>query len=212
MPDVYAEEEDLYRFGGLARGELPNPGRAVAAVHLSSQTLELEGHAFALNTQLTFRAEDGTDLPYPLKPGIAYFAIPTSPATFQVTDVANGAPLKIGNVGGSFVVVAPLPIAELLEFYSRFVDPFIPAHHTPLAPPYPTTIVGIVAQLAAKRLQLLCGEISISMAEVEKAAYAQLQRWASGIPLRDARATRPSNLAVAMTVSDPRGWGTGGLP
>ncbi len=85
----------------------------------------------------------------------------------------------------------------------------------PLTAPYPVTVVAIVAELAAKKLQQISGVTSVSVNEAEVAAKAQLQRWAKGIPLRDAAATAPTNLAVRATlgtVSDPRGWGSGSLP
>src|SRR5690606_12458718 len=105
-----------------------------------------------------------------------------------------------------------------LEFYSRFVDAFLPAHLVPLTPDgdgkYPTVATAIVAELAAKKLQLLSGVTSVSVSEAELAAKAQLERWTKGVPLRDARATAPANLAVTVVAGtlDPRGWGSGKLP
>jgi hypothetical protein len=134
------------------------------------------------------------------------------------------------------MVSADLPFNDILEFYSRFADGFLPAHVVPLPAPYPITVVAIVAQLSAKRLQQLSGLTSESMTELELAAGAQLKRWAAGLPVRDAAlATVPANLTVnqsgstnpplnssppsgittlTSTVSispfDPRGWAVQG--
>jgi hypothetical protein len=106
------------------------------------------------------------------------------------------------------IVTADLPWAQVLEFYSRFVDGFLPAHVVPLPTPYPVTVIGIVATLAAKRMQILSGLKSESMEEAEAGAAKQLQRWAQGLPVRDAAtATQPANLAVT-NVKPPEliGW------
>jgi hypothetical protein len=46
------------------------------------------------------------------------------------------------------------------------------------------------------------------MTEAELAAKAQLERWAKGVPLRDARATASANLAYSEAAPSvgPRNW------
>jgi hypothetical protein len=103
-------------------------------------------------------------------------------------------------------VQTDLPWATILEFYSRFADGFLPAHVVPLLAPYPVTVVGVVAQLVARRMQIISGTISGSMEELEASAAKQLERFAKGIPARDAAtATKPANTAVAVT--QPAGQG-----
>jgi hypothetical protein len=97
------------------------------------------------------------------------------------------------------LVSVALDVAAILERYSRFVDDFIPAHAVPLEVPYPIEIVATVCELAARRLQILSGTTSESMAQQEIAAKAQLERWASGLAHRDV-ATR-TNLAVTLGAS-----------
>ncbi len=212
---AYATRRDVYRYG-LARGTLGSQARIVASCIASTDILTLDGHGFETDDPVLVRAEDGGTLSAPLVAGTQYYAIRVTDTTFKLAATAGGAAINITTDGVGVIVSIPLPFDEVLEYYSRFVDAFLPAHTTPLTAPYPVTVVAIVAELAAKKLQLLAGQASVSMTETEVAAKAQLERWAKGLPLRDhAATTAPSNLAVATTAgraADARGWGSGTLP
>lgn len=206
--DTYATRADLYKFG-LPRGLLANPGRLCASALAATDAFELDDHGFADGDALILRAESGGNLPAPLVAGVVYIAIRISEASFKVS-AAGGTPIDLTTDGVSVAVATPLPIDEVLEFYSRFVDGFLPAHLVPLETP-PITVTALVAELSAKKLLLMAGQSSQSMTEFEVAAKAQLERWASAHPLRDAQATPSANLAYSENVAtDPRGWGTGG--
>ena len=55
-----------------------------------------------------------------------------------------------------------------------------------------------------------------SIDEAQKSAEAQLERFAKGLPVRDAAATAITNRAVVSSYVtadvDPRGWGSGTIP
>jgi hypothetical protein len=209
MPDVYAIRSDLFKYGGQP-SELANPGRVCASVLAATDVFELDGHGFETEDMVQFRAEEGGNVPAPLVAGEGYPAIRLTDSTFQVGPA--GSPIDLTTDGVSVVVVKALPIDDVLEYYSRFVDPFIPAHMVPLTAPYPKVITGTVAKLAFKELQRLNGKTSVSMKDAELDAKAQLERWAKGLPIRDARATASANLAIsAGATADARRWGpTGG--
>jgi hypothetical protein len=208
---AYATRKDVYRYG-LARGTIGTPARLCDSASISAETITLDDHGFEDDDELLFRAADTGSLPGPLSASTVYYAKRVSDSTFQVAATAGGAAINLTSAGSSFFVMTALPIDDVLEFYSRFVDAFLPAHAVPLEEPYPIVVTAIVAELAARKLQLLSGQTSESMAQVELAAKAQLERWAKGIPLRDAAATAATNKAVVETVgssvSDPRGWGS----
>lgn len=207
---AYATRADLYRYG-LPRGLLANPARLCASVEDSTDTFELDAHGFETDDQLLFRPEEGGELPAPLVAGTTYYAIRVTDSTFKVSATQGGAAINLTTDGVSVLVAIALPVDEVLEFYSRFVDPFLPAHLVPLTAPYPVTVTAIVAKLAAKELLRIAGQTSISMTEEEIGAKAQLERWAKGVPLRDSRATASANLAISEgSTGDPRGWGVGG--
>jgi hypothetical protein len=207
---AYATRADLYRYG-LPRGLLANPARLCASAEDSTDTFELDNHGFETDDQLLFRPEEGGELPAPLVLGTTYYAIRVTDSTFKVAAAAAGSAINLTTDGVSVLVAIALPITEVLEFYSRFADAFLPAHLVPLKSPYPITVTALVAELAAKRLLLIAGQSSQSMTEIELSAKAQLERWAKGIPLRDSRATASANLAVSEgSTGDPRGWGVGG--
>lgn len=216
---VYATRRDVYRFG-LPRGTLGGQGRLVASSTASTDLLELEDHGFEIDDELLVRAVAGGTLSTPLSETTTYYAIPITASTFKLAETAGGAAINLTSDGVSMLVSIALPFDEILEFYSRFVDAFLPAHLVPLEADddgaYPTFVTAIVAELAAKKLQLLSGVTSVSVSEAEVAAKAQLERWAKGIPLRDSRATAPANLAITASSSssgsDPRGWGTDTIP
>jgi hypothetical protein len=208
MTTVYATQADVYKYG-LPRGALGNPGRLAASAPASTSTVELIEHSFSLGDSITFRTPDGDTsaaLPSPLLAGVIYYAVPVTDSTFRVSTTPDGLSLVTFTTdGASVIVTADLPWAALLEFYSRWVEGFLPAHAVPLAAPYPITIVGIVAQLVAKRAQILSGLVSESMNDTEAAAAKQLERFAQGIPVRDVAATQvETNLAVKRACRDDR--------
>jgi hypothetical protein len=210
MPDAYALRADVFRYG-LPRGLLANPARLCVSADDSTDTFVLDGHGFETNDQLLFRAEEGGVLPVPLVEGVTYFAIRLNESTFKVSATTGGLPVNLTVDGVSVLVATALPIDEILEFYSRFVDAFLPAHLVPLQSPYPITVTALVAELSAKKLLLISGQSSQAMTEIELAAKAQLERWAKGVPLRDGRATASANMAVSEgSTADPRKWGVGG--
>ena len=207
---AYATRADLYRYG-LPRGLLANPARLCASAEDTTDVFALDGHGFETGDLLLFRAEEGGTLPAPLAEGATYYAIRLSESTFKVSATLGGAAVNLTTDAVSALVAVALPVDEVLEFYSRFADAFLPAHLVPLPAPYPITVTALVAELAAKKLLLISGQTSASMTEIELGAKAQLERWALGIPLRDGRATASANLAVSEgSTADPRKWGVGG--
>jgi hypothetical protein len=210
--DVYAVRGDLYRYG-LQRGALANPGRLVSAVDVNTNVLTLEDHGFDLDSPLLLRAEAGGSLGAPLVADTRYYAIPVTDSTFQISATAGGSAVNITTAGESMVVSSPLPVDELLEFYSRMVDDWCTPHETPFTSPYPPIVIGVVAELTAKRLMLMTGQTSIAMSEIEAQAQKQLDRWSKGIPIKDSKATPKANLSVAQGVTaDARGWGSTSIP
>ncbi len=210
---AYATRRDVYRYGA-PRGSFASEGRLVESSSASTNVLTLEGHGFETDDAVLVRAiEDGT-LSAPLVAGTAYYVIRLTDSTFSLSATEGGSVIDLTTSGVSMFVSIALPFDEILEFYSRFVDAFLPAHLVPLAAPYPVTVVALVSELAAKKLQILSGVSSVSMTETELSAKAQLERWAKGIPLRDAAATASANKAIAGTYTstdtDARGWPAGG--
>lgn len=202
---AYATRADVYKYG-FSRGTLGNPGRLVASALASTDVLTLEGHGFETDDEILLRAEAGGSLPSPLVAGTPYYAIRLTDATFAVAAAPGGAAINLTTDGESVVVSAALPFDEVLEFYSRFVDDFLPAHLVPLAEPYPVTVTATVAELAAKKLQLIAGQASEAIDAVELAAKARLERWARGLRVRDVRVTTSANLAVSGSGGGSRGW------
>lgn len=215
---AYAVRKDVYRYG-LARGTLGAAGRQVDSCLASTDTITLDGHGFETDDELVLRAIEGGTLSAPLVAGTSYYAIRLNDSTFKLAATPTGSAINITTDGDGMNVAIALPFEDVLEFYSRFVDGVLPAHAVPLTAPYPVTIVALVAELAAKRLQILAGHSSASMTEIELSAKAQLERWSAGIPIRDVRITTAStNVTLTDTLAtsgDARGWtpmGSGALP
>jgi hypothetical protein len=214
---AYATASDLYTYA-LRRGVLSNPGREVESSSASTNVITLDQHLFETNDEVTLRAAEGGTLSAPLVEGTVYYVVRLTDSTFSVAATSGGAAINLTTDGVSMMVKAELPVAALLEAYSRFVDDFIPAHLVPLDSPYPVTIVRIVCELTAAKLLSLAGQSSVSMTEAEVGAKAQLERWSKGVPIRDATVTASANRAIVSTLAstaDPRGWapsGSGSIP
>jgi hypothetical protein len=214
---AYAQQSDVYLYG-LPRGALGNPGRIVDSALAADSVVTLSDHGFATGDVVYFRAPAGGTLAAPLVTATAYYAIYLTDSQFQVSTTPNGSALTLTSDAVSMIAWTDLPFDQVLEFYSRFVDGFLPAEAVPLATPYPITVVAIVATLSAKRLQLLSGMRSESMDDEEKGAALQLERWARGLPVRDKAATQQqTNTAIVQSVHADRigiplyGRGPGGL-
>lgn len=214
--DVYCTREDQYTHG-LPRGALANPGRLVADINTTTGVYALDGHGFegpGSRTAVTFRTEDGGTQQTGITAGTTYYAEALTDSTFQVYAASTGGSAMVPASAGSLVVVVA-PLADLREYYSRWVDSFFPAHAVPFKAPYPPFIVGITAQLANHPTLLATGQRSESLKEVETAAAVQIKRFAAGMPLRSSLATSPTNTAVYSSVtSGLAGFGpsTGYLP
>jgi hypothetical protein len=213
---AYAQKADVYRYG-LPRGALGNPGRIVDSALAATSVITLAEHSFENGDTVYFRVPEGGTLAAPLTSGTAYYAIYISDSEFQVSSTNGGAAVTLTSDAISMIVWMDLPFDEVLEYYSRFVDGFLPAEVVPLATPYPITVVAIVATLTAKRIQILSGMRSESMDADEAGAAKQLERWAAGLPVRDkAILQQQANTAIVKFKRDnwiggPFGRGRGGL-
>jgi hypothetical protein len=211
--DLYCSRRDVNRW--LPSGELTGSSRIAASALASNDTITLDGHGFETDDEVTVRAAEGGTLPAPLVEGTTYYAIRVTNATFKLAATAGGAAINITADGESVVIVKQPPYDDVIEYYSRWADTFIP-HLAPLEAPIHPLVKGLVAQLAAKALLNLDGKSSEIVNQAELAAKAQLERFAKGVPLRGADATSSANNAVTATVTsdtpDPRGWGGEYLP
>lgn len=204
---AYATREDLHRYG-LRGGAVVNPGR-LAESAVGTDAFTLDGHGIETDWLVTLRAEAGGALPSPLVAGATYYAIRDSESTFRVAASPGGPAIDLTTIGVSVVVTTPLPIDEMLEYFSRYVDDFLPAEFVPLSAPYPLTIVIIVCQLTAAALYRLTGQESASMQEVELGAKAKIERWSKGLGVVGVAGS--ANLAYGESAfADLRGWGGGG--
>jgi hypothetical protein len=193
---IYAERADLYKYG-LPRGNLGLSARECGKVDTASNSIELDGHGFEDGEAVVFRPCEGESLPAPLVEGTTYYAKRVNHTRFAVSVRRGIAALDITSIGAAFFVATELPFAEVLEYYSRWVDDLLPAHAVPLTCPLPVQITATVAELAAKKLMHLAGHQSDSVDEFEIAAKAKLERWSAGMVLRDVKATTAhTNLAI----------------
>ena len=216
--NVYAKRSDVYKYG-LPRGTLGMPARIAASALASTDTIELDGHGFETDDPVLVTIAEGGTMPAPLVAGTTYYVIRLSDSTFQLATAPAGSAINLTTDGVDVKIAAPLPFDEVLEFYSRWADGFLPAHLVPLLPDadtnYPPIVRGVVAELASKKLQLLAGHSSEAVGQYEIAAKAQLERWSKGVPLRDS-AEGAANQSIAsslvITGTDSRGWGSRLLP
>lgn len=200
---AYAARGDVYRYG-LPRGALGNPGRLVESALALNSVVTLNEHGFETGDPVTFRASDGGTLSAPLVAGTVYYVIRLTDSTFQASATPTGGPITLTTDSTSVLVTADLPIDALLERYSRWVDGFLPAHAVPLTAPYPVQVTAVVAELTARKAQILSGMTSESMREAFSEAKGQVERWLAGQPLRNATPAQRTNLAAVTSRRDDR--------
>ncbi len=201
-------------------GTMPSPSSLVASSVAGTDVVTLDGHGFETGDALLLRAVDGGTLSAPLVDGTTYYAIRLTDSTFKVAATSTGSAIDLTSTGIEMVVSRPLEFDYWIGFYSRWADTSLPGHLVPMGrvTAVPSVLEGIVADLVAKRMFNVGGQASDTLKQMEIDSAAQLARFASGMPIRDANATAGANLAVASTlasVSDPRGWaplGSGTLP
>lgn len=211
--NLYCTRSDVARW--IPDGMLARQARIIASAAASTDLLELDAHGYATDDPVIVRALDGGILSAPLVDGTTYFAIYVSDSTFKLAATAGGAAIDLTTDGDQMVVTKDAPYDDVIEFYSRWADAFLPAHLVPLTGTIHPTVKGIVAELSAKKLMNLDGKSSDIVNQAEIASKAMLERFAAGLPLRGAAATASSNLAVTSTLAsttDARGWGSGSLP
>lgn len=211
--DLYCSRRDVNRW--LPAGEITGSSRVAASALATSDAITLDGHGLETDDPVTVRAAEGGSLPSPLVEGTVYYAIRVTNGSFKLATTAGGAAIDLAGDGVDVIVMREPPYDDVIEFYSRWADAFLPAHLVPLQAPIHPTVKGIVAELSAKKLLNLDGKTSEAVNAAEIAAKAMLERFAIGLPLRGAAATARTNLAISSSLassSDPRGWGSGSLP
>jgi hypothetical protein len=182
---------------------LGSPGRLVASVDLAMGMFELDGHGFEEFDKLVFRAASGGMLPTPIQSGRVYYALRISESRFQVAASASAVALTFSGTAKLVSVATELPFEDVFDFYSRFVDSAAASHSTPFAEPYPTIITATVAELSARKLQLLAGHTSEAVKEYEIQARALIREWSKGAaPVRDTTKSDSTNLSIVAKRSE----------
>ncbi len=189
-----------------------------ASVDATTNIFEYDGHGLETDDAVIVRVIEGGNLAAPLVDGTTYYAIRLSNSTFNLSATPAGAAIDITTSSTDMVISREPSFDEMIEFYSRWADTFLPAHLVPLTGTIPAIIKGIVADLAAKRILNIAGQDSAVLNAAELASKAMLERFSKGLPTRDVNVSSSANKAVTSalgTTSDPRGWapnGSGTLP
>lgn len=199
-------------------GGIAFEGRLVESALASTDTFILDGHGFEDDTPVTVRAVAGGTVPSPLSESTTYYAKRVSSSKFQLAASAGGAAINLTTDAVSLLVAREPPFDNVIEFVSRWADAFFPAEAVPLTAPIHPLVKGVVADIAAKRLQNYDGKLSAVVDAAEIAGKAMLERFAIGLPLRAASgiSRTATNKAIVTTITDDapdqRGWGSGALP
>ncbi len=117
------------------------------------------------------------------------------------------------------LVVVPINYKAACEWASQLISDMVPAHAVPFTSPVPPILRMTAAELAARKIMQTTGSGElVSLTALADLALKRVERWATGVPIRDANATEAANLATSAVASptvpltDRRGWGQyGGL-
>jgi hypothetical protein len=218
VANEYCTVQDLYRHG-LPRGALANPGQLVASISTSTGVYTLDGHGFGDSTDrtpVTFAFQADGSLQGGVVAGTTYYAEALTDATFKVYAASSGGSAMVPATAGSLVVVvATLDLDLIREGVSRLIDDHLPAHAVPIAAPVPAIVRKIAAELCIARVLRATGQSSETARQTEIDAMAQLTRYRSGIPVRDAAAGSATNTAIRQPITTTTsGWGpaSGSIP
>ncbi len=214
--------DDLYCSRGDVNERVPGgisfEGRIVQSSDATSNILTLDGHGFETDTAVYVRAAEGGTLSSPLSEAATYYVIRLTNSKFKLAATAAGAAIDLTTDGDSMLVSREPPYDNVIEFVSRWADGFLPAESVPLEAPIHPLVRGVVADVSAKRLMNVDGKSSAVVDAAELAGKAILERYAAGLPLRNATgiSTTRTNKAVTSTITidtpDQRGWGVDTLP
>ena len=205
----YCETADLYSYG-LPRGSVPNPGRLVASVDISANTLTLGDHGLADGDVFTLRPEGSGSMPGPLVSGTRYYARDVTDDTWKAAATLDGTAIDLTTAGSRVLLIVPLPIAASIRWASNTLDQFIPAHAAPLdGEPIPVILRTTCAELATGKLLKMMGRNSKTIAAMLEDTAKIVARWSKGVPIRGENAPEThTNLARAATAPycDRNGW------
>ncbi len=200
----------------LPVGSITSPASSVASSVAASNAITLDGHGLETNDQVTVRAIEGGTLSAPLDATVTYFVRRLTNASFELALTSGGAAIDLTSNGIEMIATREPNYDRTIEFYSRWIDAFFPAHVVPfgVTEPVHPTVSGICARLVAKAMMNVDGKDSAVLDATELACKAMLERFMKGLDLRGAAAPGNTNLAVTLTsgASDARGWPSGSLP
>ncbi len=207
------EPRDIWEH--LPKGTVANPGRLVALIDPAADAFTLGEHNFADGDVVRFRADAGA-MPAPLGAGTAYYTKPIDDARFQVAATSGGDAIDVTSAGRNVLVIAPVDYAAACRWASRIIEDMIPAHAVPFTSPVPPVLRLTAAEFAALKVMSKTGSgAPVSLTRFYDEARKRVERWATGVPIRDADATEPANLsasASSLPYEDRRGWSRyGGL-
>jgi hypothetical protein len=182
MP-AYCTRTDVYHW--IPSGSVSNPGRHVSSVSTATSVITVDGHGYSDGIAVTLRAEVGGMLPAPLVAGATYYVRDATEATFRLCASPDSSSIAITTAGKNVVVVAEIPWNDWIAAASEQVECLIPAHATPLSPPYPRVVANYVALIVAGRALSYSGKGSELLTDERDRAERELEIWRkNGIPIR----------------------------
>jgi hypothetical protein len=198
----------------IPSGELVGKSDLLASALATSDVLTLDGHGLEDDDPVKVSAIEGGSVAAPLVSGTVYYAIRVNNAEFQLAATAGGSAIDLSSDGDGMRISREPKYDNVIEFWSRWADGFLPAHAVPLDEPIPPLVRVITAKLSAYDLMGIEGKDSARAAKAQTDAKEALQRLQIGIPIPGATEQRSTNLAVvaSSTSLDRRGWGRDRIP
>jgi hypothetical protein len=204
----YCTVEDV--FGVVPASVLMRVALAVASASTTANTLTINGHGLAEDAPFDIVLQSGGTVAAPLAVGTTYYADPVSDVALRVRAEPGGDPIDL-TTAGSGMMLRPScrpGIEERIVEYSRWVEDRLPAHAVPLELEsngrYHPTVRGMVALLAAEAALEDSGKTSESVTRRADRTRRDAELRLRGLPMRNAPAASPSNLAMGASPSVTR--------
>jgi hypothetical protein len=221
----YASISDLFAFG-LRAAAFAVPGRPIAAVDSTADTLTVPMHGATLNdpARVATRSTGGA-VPGGLTPGVTYYAIPMGDDLVALADAPDGPAVDLTDAGtGALELILALTprMQAQLDADSKVIDGALDAYGAPLTGGIPLEVRVVNAQLSAFNLAVTLGlanpkDVAADMAGLTaryEAAMATIGRWRAGqtLPLGVTDSTPDVVESAAAGYSDdPRDWDNAGI-
>lgn len=206
----YCTTADVY--SKVPPGTITNPGRAVASVSVSTNTLVVANHGLADDDVVRVVADAGGSVPTGLSASTDYYAIVVNDDSIQVAATVGGAAIDLTTTGSNVLLVRELPFTTWIANATALMDQTALGNVAIDETAIPQVVRDMTAALAAHEALTFVGASTVDLERVIDRTQKLFDRWLRGAAIRGTNAPSGAAVAVAGTAAttSARGYSNGG--